>query len=68
MAPSLLTGIAVCASCGAGMTRTGTDRLMALLQMSAERQAAKADAIDRRLVALQREVADCEDRLRRLYR
>ena len=24
--PSLLTGIAVCASCGAGMTRTGTNR------------------------------------------
>jgi site-specific DNA recombinase len=24
--PSLLTGIAVCASCGAGMTRTGTIR------------------------------------------
>ncbi|MDH8650111.1 zinc ribbon domain-containing protein, partial [Klebsiella pneumoniae] len=24
--PSLLTGIAMCASCGAGMTRTGTNR------------------------------------------
>jgi site-specific DNA recombinase len=24
--PSLLTGIAVCASCGSGMTRTGTNR------------------------------------------
>jgi len=28
----------------------------------------KAEAVDRRLIALQREVADCEDRLRRLYR
>lgn len=44
------------------------DRLAALLQMLADRQAAKAEAADRRLVALQREVADCEDRLRRLYR
>jgi site-specific DNA recombinase len=114
--PSLLTGIAVCASCGAGMTRTGTvrrgksysyyscagchqkgdsvckgrhipaaildgivvgglkqrlltpDRLVALLQTLANRQAAKTEAVDRRLVALQREVTDCDDRLRRLYR
>ncbi len=114
--PSLLTGIAVCGSCGAGMTRTGTvrrgkshsyyscagcqqkgksvckgrhipaatldgiilsnlkqrlltpDRLAALLQTLADRQAAKTEAVDRRLVTLQREVADCDDRLRRLYR
>ena len=114
--PSLLTGIAVCASCGAGMTRTGTvrrgksysyyscagcqqkgksvckgrhipaatldgivlsnlkqrlltpDRLAQLLQTLADRQAAKTEAVDRRLVTLQREVADCDDRLRRLYR
>jgi len=114
--PSLLTGIAVCASCGAGMTRTGTvrrsksysyyscagceqkgksvckgrhipaatldgiilsnlkerlltpDRLAQLLQTLADRQAAKTGAVDRRLVTLQREVADCDDRLRRLYR
>jgi hypothetical protein len=114
--PSLLTGIAVCASCGAGMTRTGTnrrgksysyyscggchrkgasvckgrhipaatldgivvsnlkqrlltpDRLAALLQMLADRQAAKTEAVDRRLLGLQREVADCEERLKRLYR
>ena len=96
----LLTGIAVCASCGAGMTRTGTvrrgksysyyscagcqqkgksvckgrhipaatldgiilsnlkqrlltpDRLAALLQTLADRQAAKTEAVDRRLVTL----------------
>jgi DNA invertase Pin-like site-specific DNA recombinase len=114
--PSLLTGIAVCASCGAGMTRTGTnrrgksysyyscagcqnkgasvckgrhiptatldgiiisnlkqrlltpDRLAALLQTLADRQTAKTDAVDRRLLALQREVSDCGERLRRLYR
>ena len=114
--PSLLTGIAVCASCGAGMTRTGTarrgksysyyscagchqkgtsvcqgrhipaavldgivvnglkqrlltpDRLATLLRTLADRQAAKTEAVDRRLVTLQREVVDCDDRLRRLYR
>ncbi len=114
--PSLLTGIAVCASCGAGMTRTGTsrrgksysysscagcqqkgksvckgrhipaavldgivvsnlkqrlltpDRLAALLRSLADRQAAKTEAVDRRLLGLQREVTDCDDRLRRLYR
>ena len=114
--PSLLTGIAICASCGSGMTRTGTvrrgkaysyyscagchqkgesvcegrhipaavldgivvsnlkqrlltpDRLAELLRTLADRQTAKAEAVDRRLIALQREIADCEDRLRRLYR
>jgi site-specific DNA recombinase len=114
--PSLLTGIAVCASCGAGMTRTGTnrrgksysyyscagcqhkgksvcqgrhiptaildsvilsnlkerlltpDRLAQLLQTLADRQAAKTEAVDRRLLSLQREVTDCDERLRRLYR
>ncbi|MGB6171572.1 MAG: recombinase family protein [Xanthobacteraceae bacterium] len=114
--PSLLTGIAVCASCGAGMTRTGTarrgksysyyscagcqqkgksvckgrhiptgildgiilsnlkqrlltpDRLAALLQTLADRQTAKAEAVDRRLLGLQREIADCGERLQRLYR
>ena len=114
--PSLLTGIAVCATCGAGMTRTGTvrrgksysyyscagcqqkgasvckgrhipaavldgivvdglkqrllttDRLTSLLRKLAERQTAKKEAVDRRLVALEREVTECEDRLRRLYR
>lgn len=44
------------------------DRLAALLQALADHQTAKTEAVDRRLVALQREVADCEDRLRRLYR
>ena len=114
--PSLLTGIAVCASCGAGMTRTGTirrgksysyyscagchqkgasvckgrhipaatldgivvsnlkqrlltpDRLAALLRTLADRQTAKTEAVDRRLITLQREVTDCDERLRRLYR
>jgi DNA invertase Pin-like site-specific DNA recombinase len=114
--PSLLTGIAVCASCGAGMTRTGTirrgksysyyscagcqqkgksvckgrhipaatldgiilsnlkqrlltpDRLAALLRTLADRQVTKTEAVDRRLLTLQREVTDCDERLRRLYR
>jgi len=114
--PSLLTGIAICASCGAGMTRTGTvrrgksysyyscggcqqkgksvckgrhipaaaldsivlsnlkqrlltpDRLAQLLQTLADRQSAKTEAVDRRLVTLQRQVADSDERLRRLYR
>jgi len=114
--PSLLTGIAVCASCSSGMTRTGTnrrgksysyyscagchqkgksvckgrhipaavlddiilsnlkqqlltpDRLASLLKTLADRQSAKTDAVDRRLISLQREVADTDERLRRLYR
>lgn len=114
--PSLLTGLALCASCGAGMTRTGTnrrgksysyyscagchqkgssvckerhipaavldeivlhnlkqrlltpERLGSVLQLLADRQSTKADAVDRRLVALQREVTDTDERLRRLYR
>jgi site-specific DNA recombinase len=114
--PSLLTGIAICASCGSGMTRTGTNRrgksysyyscagchqkgksvckgrhipaavlddivlnnlkqrllapdcLVPLLQTLADRQSAKSDAVDRRLVSLQHEVAETDERLRRLYR
>jgi site-specific DNA recombinase len=38
------------------------------LQTLADRQAAKTEAVDRRLVTLQREVTDCDERLRRLYR
>ncbi len=115
--PSLLTGIAVCASCGAGMTRTGTtnrqgrsysyyscagcqqkgktickgrhipattlddivltnlkarvlapDRLADLLKSLIERQAAKSESADQRLRALQKELSDAEERLKRLYR
>jgi site-specific DNA recombinase len=115
--PSLLTGLAVCASCGSGMTRTGTtnrqgrsysyyscagcqqkgktvckgrhvpaatldeivlinlkqhvlapDRIANLLRSLTERQAAKSESTDRRLLTLQREVSDTEDRLKRLYR
>lgn len=115
--PSLLTGIAVCASCRSGMTRTGTtnrqgrsysyyscagcqqkgksvckgrhipaatldeivltnlkqrvlapDRIADLLKSLMERQAAKSEAADDRLLALQKELSDCEDRLKRLYR
>ena len=43
------------------------DRLAALLQTLADRQAAKTEAVDRRLITLQREVVDCDERLRRLY-
>ena len=115
--PSLLTGIAVCASCGSGMTRTGTtnrqgrsysyyscagchqkgetvckgrhipagtldeivltnlkdrvlapDRIAGLLRSLMERQAAKSASADLRLIALQKELSDTEDRLKRLYR
>jgi site-specific DNA recombinase len=114
--PSLLTGIAVCASCGAGMTRTGTnrrgkayayyscggrhqkgssvckgrhipaavlddivlrslkqelltpERVGALLQSLTDQQSIETDAVDRRLIALQREANDTDKRLRRLYR
>lgn len=115
--PSLLTGIAVCASCASGMTRTGTtnrqgrsysyyscagcqqkgktvckgrhipaatldeivltnlkqrvlvpDRIADLLKLLGERQAAKSESSDRRLLTLQREVSDAEERLKRLYR
>ncbi|MFN4923525.1 recombinase family protein [Bradyrhizobium sp.] len=115
--PSLLTGIAVCASCSSGMTRTGTinrqgrsysyyscagahqkgktvckgrhipagtldeivltnlkqrvlapNRIADLLKSLIERQAAKNESADRRLLDLQRELSDAEDRLKRLYR
>jgi site-specific DNA recombinase len=44
------------------------DRLAALLQTLGERQTAKTDAVDRRLLGLQREVTDSEERLQRIYR
>jgi site-specific DNA recombinase len=114
--PTLLTGVAVCASCGAGMTRTGTkrrdkayayyscagcqqkgatvcegrhipmgilddiviknlkervlvpDRMAALLRGLADRQSAKVNAVNERVLALQGEVNECEERLKRLYR
>ena len=39
-----------------------------LLRSLTERQAAKSESTDRRLLTLQREVSDAEDRLKRLYR
>lgn len=115
--PSLLAGIAVCASCGSGMTRTGTtnrqgrsysyyscagcqqkgksvckgrhvpaatldeivltnlkqrvlapDRIADLLKSLIERQTVKSASADDRLLALQKELTDCEDRMKRLYR
>jgi site-specific DNA recombinase len=44
------------------------DRLISLLQSLTDRQSAKTDAINRRLISLQREVADTEECLRRFYR
>jgi hypothetical protein len=44
------------------------ERLASMLQMLADRQSAKTDAVDRRLLSLQREVTDTDERLRRLYR
>ncbi len=114
--PSLLTGIAVCASCGAGMTRTGTvrrgksysyyscagcqqkgksvckgrhipaavldgivlsnlkqrlltpDRLAALLRHWLTVRQPRPRPWIAGSLALQREVTDCDERLRRLYR
>jgi DNA invertase Pin-like site-specific DNA recombinase len=115
--PTLLTGLAVCASCGAGMMlRTGTsatarvyryytcsncttkgksvckgrsismekldhlvtenlverlfkpERLSILLSSLAARRSEKARSLNTRLVALQREATDADDKLARLYR
>jgi hypothetical protein len=44
------------------------ERLASVLELLADRQAAKTDAVDRRLVSLQREVADKNERLGHLYR
>jgi site-specific DNA recombinase len=115
--PILLTGLAVCATCGGAMTlRTGTsstgtvhryytcstcarkgktackgrsirmekldglvtdvlverllhpELLAVLLSSLRARRAEKADSVNRRMMALQREVTDAEDRLKRLYR
>jgi site-specific DNA recombinase len=115
--PILLTGLAVCATCGGGMTlRTGTskngrvyryytcsncatkgktackgrsipmqkldtlvtehlmerlfkpERVAAILASLSSRRAQDAAALDGRLMALQREVIDTDDKLKRLYR
>jgi len=115
--PILLTGLAVCATCGGAMTlRTGTsstgtvhryytcstcarkgksackgrsirmerldglvtdhlverllhpERLAVLLSSLKARRAEKAESENTRIMALQREVTDAEDRLKRLYR
>jgi site-specific DNA recombinase len=115
--PILLTGLAVCATCGGAMTlRTGTsstgtvhryytcstcarkgktvckgrsirmdkldglvtdhlverllhpERLAVLLSSLRARRADKAESENKRIMALQREVTDAEDRLKRLYR
>ena len=44
------------------------DRIADLLRSRVERQAARSEFVDRRLLTLQREVSDAEDRLKRLYR
>lgn len=44
------------------------DRLADLLKSLIERQAAKTESAGQRLVALQKELSDSEDRLKRLYR
>jgi hypothetical protein len=115
--PILLTGLAVCATCGGGMMlRTGTskngrvyryytcsssatqgktvcrgrsvamdkldtlvtdhlmerlfkpERLGAILASLASRRAAKAESLNGRLIALQQEVTEADDKLKRLYR
>jgi site-specific DNA recombinase len=44
------------------------ERLAVLLSSLSARRAEKADSVNRRIMALQREVTDAEDRLKRLYR
>jgi site-specific DNA recombinase len=115
--PILLTGLAVCATCGGGMVlRTGTsksrrvyryytcsssaakgktvcqgrsvamdkldalvtdhlmerlfkpERLAVILASLASRRAEKAETLNGRLIALQQEVADSDEKLKRLYR
>src|ERR1700722_20105703 len=115
--PILLTGLAVCASCGGAMTlRTGTsksgriyryytcsssavhgktvcrgrsvamdkldtlitdhlmerlfkpDRLAAILGSLASRRAKKVESLSGRLMALQQEATDADEKLKRLYR
>ncbi len=115
--PILLTGLAVCATCGGGMTlRTGTsstgtvhryytcstcarkgksackgrsirmdkldglvtehlvdrllqpERLAVMLSSLKARRAAKAEGENKRIMALQREVTEADERLKRLYR
>ena len=44
------------------------DRIVDLLRSLTERQAAKSEATDRRLLTLQREVSNTEDRPKRLNR
>jgi DNA invertase Pin-like site-specific DNA recombinase len=115
--PILLTGLAVCATCGGGMTlRTGTsqngvihryytcstcarkgtsackgrsirmdkldgvvtdhlvdrlfhpERLATILASLTARRTEKAEGANRRIMALQREVTDADDKLKRLYR
>jgi site-specific DNA recombinase len=44
------------------------ERLTSVLEILADRQSAKTDAMDHRLVSLQREVSDTEERLRHLCR
>ena len=44
------------------------DRIAEILKSLMERQATKSESVGRRLLTLQREVSDTEDRLKRLYR
>jgi len=115
--PILLTGLAVCATCGGGMTlRTGTskggrvyryytcsncankgktvckgrsfpmqkldelvtrhllerlfkpERIAEILTSLSARRGEKAESLNGRLIVLQREMTDAEDKLKRLYR
>ena len=44
------------------------DRLAMILSSLASRRSEKADAVNARVIALQREVTDADDKLKRLYR
>jgi site-specific DNA recombinase len=55
-------------NCTAVIVPPNPMRIAAVLQTLAYRQVAKAETVDRRQLKLQREVADSEARLRRLYR
>ena len=44
------------------------ERLAAILDFLTARRAEKAEGVNRRIISLQREVTDAEDKLKRLYR
>ena len=67
----LLTGLAICATCGGGMTlRAGTSKngtVHRYYTCSNAARAGKAAEVDGRIIRLQGELAEVETRLKRIY-